>query len=65
MAHHLVNMVERFRIFKSFDAGYQKKNGLRIDYTMQPMPIWSICWLWDSGMELVSATSLMVFTMES
>ena len=25
MAHHLVNMVERFRIFKSFDAGYQKE----------------------------------------
>ena len=40
-----------------------RKNGLRIDYTMQPMPIWSICWSWDSGMVLVLAISLTVFTM--
>ena len=51
--------------FQEFWCRLSERNGLRIDYTMQPMPIWSTCWLWDFGMELVLATSLMVFTMES
>ena len=38
------------------------KNGLKIDYTMQPMPIWSICWSWVFGMVLVLVTLSMVFT---
>ena len=32
MAYHLVDLAERFCIFKSIDAGYQEKNGLKIDY---------------------------------
>ena len=42
-----------------------RKNGLKIDYTMQPMPIWSICWSWVFGMVLVLVTLSMVFTMVS